>query len=81
MSLPPSSIDPEDYPSGPTGMAQYLVDRIDELEGLKLEATCREERRPINQALHRCRDMLRWCRSRAGYDPRPQDPEPIYLKG
>lgn len=67
--LPPSDIDPDDFPSGPTGMAKYLEARIDELEGQRQDARDRHERRPINKQLHACRDMLRWCKSRAGYQP------------
>lgn len=69
MELPPSAYDPDDYPRGPAGMARYLEDRLEELEGKKCEARTRAERRPINKHLHRCRDLLRWCKSRAGYLP------------
>lgn len=71
MSLPPSLVDKDDFPRGPTGMARYLEARIDELEGQRLDAGDRHERRPINKALHACRDMLRWCKSRAGYVETP----------
>lgn len=67
MQLPPSALDPEDYPRGPTGMARYLEARIDELEGQKRECRSRDERRPINQTLHQLRDLLGWCKTRAGY--------------
>lgn len=67
MELPPSNVDPDDFPSGPTGMARYLEARIDELEGRKIDGRCREERRPINKQIHACRGMLRRCKTRAGY--------------
>ena len=70
--LPPSEIDPDDYPQGPTGMAWYLEARIDELEGQKALCRNRRERSPINKQIFACQDLLRWCRSRAGYDPTPR---------
>ena len=76
MELPPSDIDPDDYPSGPTGMARYLEARIDELEGHKRECRNRHERRPINKQLHTCRDLLRFAQSRAGYQPPHSVEEP-----
>lgn len=74
MSLPPSCVDPDDFPRGPTGMARYLEARIDELEGQRLDTRDRHERRPINKQLHACRDMLRWCMSREGYVETPAHP-------
>lgn len=67
--LQPSSIDPDDYELGPTGLARFLEDRIEELEAQKCEAATKADRRPINRQLHRCRDLLRWAKSRAGYEP------------
>jgi len=40
--------------------------RIAELEGEK-SALPRRERRPINQQIHLLRDVLDWCKTRAGY--------------
>lgn len=78
--LPPSDIDPDDFPPGPTGMARYLDARIDELEGQKREARGRAERRPINQQIHACRDLLRWCQTRVGYEPPNSVEEPEGLR-
>jgi hypothetical protein len=69
MELPPSLVDKDDYPSGPTGMARYLEARLDEMEGQKRECRFRDERRPINQQMHQLKDLLRWCKTREGYDP------------
>ena len=68
MQPPPSAIDPADYPRGPNGMARLLEARIAELEAQKLECLTRAERRPINQRMHQLRDLLAWCRTRAGYE-------------
>lgn len=71
--LPPSTIDPDDYPRGPNGMALLIEDRIAELEGRKAECRSKQERRPINQHLHTLRGMLSWCKSRAGYESTLKD--------
>jgi hypothetical protein len=74
--LPSSALDRHDqdkYPPGPNGLARLCEDRIAELEAAKAACRSREERRPINQHLHTLRDMLRWCRSRAGYVETPRD--------
>lgn len=65
--LPPSSINQDDYPLGPTGMARFLEDRIEELESQKCEAASRADRRPINKQMLVCRDLLKWVKSRDGY--------------
>ena len=64
---------PDDYPSGPNGMALACQDRIAELEVQKAVCESRAERRSINQQLHDTRRMLDWCKTRAGYVPTPQD--------
>lgn len=69
VPLPVSAIDKDDYPNGPTGMARYLEDRIEELEGQKCDAASGADRRPINKQLHACRNLLKWVKSRAGYVP------------
>ena len=73
MELPPSAIDPDDYPRGPNGMALLLEARLSELEAQKRECRTQAERRPINQALHQQRDLLRWVKPRAGYVETPAD--------
>ena len=53
-------------PRGPNGMADDLVAKITMLEA-ELSTVTRKERSSINQRLHTMRDMLKWCKSRAGY--------------
>jgi hypothetical protein len=65
--LPPSSLDRDDYPPGPWGMARLCEDRIAQLEEAKAACGTKAERRPINQHLHTLRGILRWCESLAGY--------------
>lgn len=65
--LPESNLSKEDFPLGPNGAALFLEARIDELEAHKLTLRTRAEKRPVNQQLHTLRDMLYWCRTRAGY--------------
>jgi hypothetical protein len=62
-----SNINPQDYPQGPDGMAKLCADRLDELEGWKVEAATRAERSTINKKMHSLRMMLAWCKTRAGY--------------
>lgn len=54
--------------TGPNAMADFMEDQIvditSQLEGGGLT---REERRPLNKRLHYCRQMLAWCKTRAGY--------------
>jgi hypothetical protein len=71
--LPPSALDPDAYPLGPTGGAHFMEARIAELEAQKRGCRTRDERRPINKLLHTLRGLLRWYKSRAGYVPSPQD--------
>jgi len=58
----------DDYPQGPNGMARACEDQIAELEAQKLTVP-RSQRRPINQRLHAIRELLAWCKTRAGYVP------------
>ena len=60
-------VDRDKYPPCPTGLVLVGADRIAELEREKAVAATREEKRAINKHLHLCRDMLRWCKTRAGY--------------
>jgi len=53
--------------SGPTGMAVALTTRIAEINDQLGAASTRQERRNLNRLLHRNRELLRWCRTRAGY--------------
>jgi hypothetical protein len=71
--LPPSALDPDAYPLGPTGGARFMEARIAELEAQKLECRTRAARAPINKHLHVLRDLLRFYKTRAGYDPSPVD--------
>lgn len=54
------------YPEGPNGMARACEDTIAELEAKRLTVP-RSERRGINQRLHAIRELLAWCKTRAGY--------------
>ncbi len=69
MLLPPSMLDQEAYPCGPTGMARYIEARLTELEEQKAGRPPKEVRREINKQMHLFRDLLRWCKTRAGYVP------------
>ena len=60
-------------PRGPNGMARDLEARIAALEAARAECRTRAERKPVNKQLHLCRDLLRWVKSRAGYEPTPHD--------
>ena len=62
----------DDYPKGPWGMARGLEAKIEELEAHKGECQDNSERRKINQRLRLMREMLGWCKTRAGY-VRPED--------
>lgn len=76
MQLPPSKLDRHDtvkYPPGPNGMARFCEDRIAEMLEQREACRTREERKPINQHLHTVRDLLRFAKSRAGYEASPQE--------
>jgi hypothetical protein len=47
-----------------------------EIEALiaEREALSARERRPKNRKLHTLRNLLAWCKTRAGYEPPPADP-------
>ena len=53
--------------SGPTRLATELETRIAELEMQRDNAETRRERRGFNQLLYRNRELLRWCKTRVGY--------------
>jgi len=53
--------------SGPTRLATALTTQIAEINNQLAVATTRQERRDLNRLLHRNRELLRWCRTRAGY--------------
>lgn len=54
--------------TGPNSMADFMEDQIvditSQLEGGGLT---RSERSALNKRLHYCRQMLGWCKRRAGY--------------
>lgn len=54
-------------PGGPTAMAAHLEDKITELNAQREVATSRAERSSLNKHLHSCKDLLAWCKTRAGY--------------
>lgn len=62
----------EEYPRGPNGLAALCADKIEELTALR-DTLPRSERKPVNQHLHTVRQMLRWCKTRAGYEPTLKD--------
>ena len=64
------------HETGPNRMAEMLEERIAELM-LEKAALPQSERRPINQRLHQLRNLLRWCKTRAGYVEPPKDLESI----
>lgn len=53
--------------SGPTRLAAALETRIVELETQRDNAATRRKRREFNQLLYRNRELLRWCKTRVGY--------------
>lgn len=67
-----SEVDSETEERGPNAMARTIEARIAELEAEKAACRTREERRPINQHLHMLRDLLAWCKTRAGYVSAPE---------
>jgi len=52
---------------GPTGLANVLMDRIADAKAALADAATRAERKGLNRSLHRHRQLLGWCQSRAGY--------------
>jgi hypothetical protein len=59
-------------PRGPNELARACEAQIAELEARKA-TLLRSERRPINQQLHTIRQLLAWCKTRAGYVETPED--------
>ncbi len=55
--------------SGPNRMADTIRDRLDDLGAELEECSERKERSRINKEMHRLKDLLRWCETRAGYNP------------
>jgi hypothetical protein len=60
----------EDYPPGPTGLAEMCRDKIAELEAAR-EAASGPERKAINRRLQSCRLLLKFATTRAGYVAMP----------
>jgi hypothetical protein len=57
--------------TGPTRMAALLEDSIVDLSAQLETASTRAERSRLNKLLHRNRQMLAWCKTRAGYRADP----------
>lgn len=55
-------------PGGPTAMARKIEDRLTDAHAEREVAETRQERSRLNKEIHRLEDLLRWCKSRAGYD-------------
>ena len=53
--------------SGPRRLAATLEDNITDLSAQLEVAPTRAERKRLNKLLHLNRQMLRWCKTRAGY--------------
>ena len=53
--------------SGPNRMANELRDVIDDANAELEVCTERAKRSELNKRVHRCKWMLRWCETRAGY--------------
>jgi len=56
-----------DRPLGPRGMAEALEANLAQLKLQRAVVKSRAERRTINQRIDRMRELLRWCKTRAGY--------------
>lgn len=63
----------EGVPDGPNAWALRLEGKIADLEVRRAKCRTMAARRPINRQLHALRDLLKWCKSRAGYVETPQD--------
>lgn len=59
-----------DRNSGPNKMADELEDSIDDINARLEEGPPRAERKELNKRLHRHKQLLAWCKSRAGYTER-----------
>lgn len=53
--------------SGPNRIADKLRDDLDEANAALEVETRRAERSALNKRIHRLKDLLRWCETRAGY--------------
>jgi len=53
-------------PAGPYGIAKSCEARIAKLEAEK-DALPRSKHKAINRRLRELRDLMEWCRTRAGY--------------
>lgn len=51
---------------GPNSVADRLMDEIDDLNA-QLEELRGRARKPLNKRLHRLKELLAWCETRAGY--------------
>ena len=59
---------PDDEPRGPNAMADFMADQIVDITSqLDAGELTRAERSGLNKRLHYCRQMLAWCKTRAGY--------------
>lgn len=68
----PRSMLPDNLPRGPNALARVCEEQIAKLEAQR-SALPRSERKPINQHLHTVRQLLAWCKTRAGYVETPAD--------
>ena len=57
----------EEKPRGPRAMAEHLAVNIEELKGKMAATRCEKEKRRISKVLRLNRQMLAWCKTRAGY--------------
>lgn len=55
--------------SGPNRLAAAIEEAIVDLEARLADAETRAARRPLNRELHRRKQLLAWCKTRAGYVP------------
>lgn len=65
--LPESKLDLDNYGNGPKELERSCLDRLAELESQKAKCKDKTQRRAINKHMHTLRDMVKWCRTRAGY--------------
>lgn len=55
------------HPPGPNGLALVCRDSIVKIEAELETATTKAQKKGLRQRLKLCRDMERWCKTRAGY--------------
>lgn len=53
--------------SGPNRLARQLRDDLDQANVELEDWPDRARRRELNKRVHRIKEMLRWCETRAGY--------------